>query len=477
MNNRQSNTADSGPTKRPPSVDKVLNCTGGQLLITRFGRTAVTKAIRHQLDLLREHQHTDSAAFPDIEEILTLVNETLEQDNQFTLKRVLNLTGTVLHTNLGRAVLPSSALQAVIDVASGACNLEYEIDNARRGDRDSHIESLIIDLTGAEAATVVNNNAAAVLLVLNTLAFGKEVPVSRGELVEIGGSFRIPDIMSRSGCHLVEIGTTNRTHSQDYRAAIGQNTALLMKVHTSNYKIRGFTNTVSDAEVATIAHEFNLPFITDLGSGSLIDLHELGLPDEPTVSTTLNSGADIVTFSGDKLLGGPQAGIIVGKSKYIERIKSNPMKRALRLDKLAIAALYGTLKLYKDPNRLTRDLPVLHFLTRTSEEIMGLARELIAPVSQKLSGIAEVSIVDTKNQTGSGSLPLELLPGHGICIRPLAQGDIWLRQLAAAFRQLPVPMIGRLHDGSLLFDLRTLEHSNDVLSQLDHLDIPQRDED
>ena len=247
-------------------MDKVLSCTGGQRLITRFGRSAVTKAIRHQIDVMREHLNTENVAFPGVEEILVLVEQTLEQENNFTLKRVLNLTGTVLHTNLGRAVLPTSAVQAVIDVASGACNLEYDLDEARRGDRDSHIESLIIDLTGAEAATVVNNNAAAVLLVLNTLASGKEVPVSRGELVEIGGSFRIPDIMSRSGCHLVEIGTTNRTHRQDYRAAIGQKTALLMKVHASNYEIRGFTNTVSDADVATIAHEFNLPFITDLAA-------------------------------------------------------------------------------------------------------------------------------------------------------------------------------------------------------------------
>ena len=463
--------ASSDILERPPSVDKVLSSTAVSHLIERYGRSSVTQAIRTVLDGLRQAYQTDKNSLPSMDTLIHDLEQRLEEHAGFSLKRILNLSGTVLHTNLGRALLPHEVLNTVVEVASNATNLEYDLDSGKRGDRDTHIESLICDLTGAEAATVVNNNAAAVLLVLNTLGFGKEVPVSRGELVEIGGSFRIPEIMSRSGCTLVEVGATNRTHLKDYRGAIGSNTALLMKVHTSNYEIRGFTNEVSPSEVAKLAHDNNLPFINDLGSGSLIDLTKHGLPDEPTVSSAITAGADVVTFSGDKLLGGPQAGIIVGSRELIQEIKANPMKRALRVDKMTIAALFEILKLYKDPDRLAQHLPTLRFLTRPLEMLNALANDLLGPLSSTLANFAEVSIADVESQIGSGSLPLERLQSKAICIS--AKSDSVLRALAASFRALPLPVIGRIHDGTLLFDLRTMEDTAEFIDQLHHLKLPE----
>ena len=457
---------------RPPSVDSVVRSGKGQRLVAQYGRPGVTQAVRLHIDALRDRLNDTAGSFPSTEELLSLVENDMADQASFSLRPVINLTGTVLHTNLGRAALPVNAVKTIIEVAQSAANLEFDIDTGQRGDRDNHIESLITELTGAEAATVVNNNAAAVLLVLNTLALGRQVPVSRGELVEIGGSFRIPEIMSRSGCTLVEVGATNRTHLKDYRNAISDDTALLMKVHTSNYAIQGFTNSVSETEVAQLAHAHNLPFVTDLGSGNLVDLSKFGLPGEPTVNAVLLAGADVVTFSGDKLLGGPQAGLIVGKRRYIEEIKNNPMKRALRVDKLTIAALFEVLKLYRDPDSLSESLPTMRHLTRLMDEIAATAAELIEPLKQQLIGIANVSIIDCMSQIGSGSLPLEQLKSKAICIIPNDARDSHLRAIALSFRQLPVPVIGRIHDGKLLFDLRTLDDSAVFLAQLDHLVAP-----
>ncbi|MGI9425717.1 MAG: L-seryl-tRNA(Sec) selenium transferase, partial [Hyphomicrobiaceae bacterium] len=354
----------SNALSKLPGVDRLLTSQTGRRLEASFGHAALTRAIRNALDELRAALRQGTDADISASTILTFVERALEKRKRTSIRPVFNLTGTVLHTNLGRAFLPEDAVEAVAHVARGASNLEYEIETGRRGDRDSHVERQICEITGAEAATVVNNNAAAVMLVLNTLALGKEVPVSRGELVEIGGSFRIPDIMERSGCKLIEVGTTNRTHLKDFAAVLGQETAMVMKVHTSNYVIEGFTKAVSEPELARLCRDRDLPFVNDLGSGTLANLEDFGLPHEPTPMDALKNGADVVTFSGDKLLGGPQAGLIVGRSALIKRIKSNPLKRALRCDKMTIAALAAILQLYSDPSRLAERLPVLRALTR-----------------------------------------------------------------------------------------------------------------
>ncbi|MDA1299066.1 MAG: L-seryl-tRNA(Sec) selenium transferase [Proteobacteria bacterium] len=456
---------------RPPSVDRVLSSSAGKALVERYGHASVTNAIRQQIALQKSelNKSRDLREFPDVTALIGLVSDALAAQDVFSLKRVLNLTGTVLHTNLGRAALPASALASIQKIGAGASNLEYDLASGRRGDRDSHVESLIVELTGAEAATVVNNNAAAVMLALNTLALDREVPVSRGELVEIGGSFRIPDIMARSGCRLIEVGATNRTHLADYRNAITPATALLLKVHTSNYEIQGFTSSVPGSEVAALAREHQLPMMTDLGSGNLIDLARLGLPSEPTVADTLESGADVVTFSGDKLLGGPQAGLIVGKREFIEDIKQNPMKRALRVDKLTIAALYEVLKLYRNPERLVQALPTLRHLTRPAAEIRQIADQMASTLARRLAPHARVEVVELSSQIGSGSLPLKMLSGHGVEIRPVTGEDQQLRALARAFRSLPIPVIGRIQDGGLLLDPRTLDDVAEFEAQLDQL--------
>ncbi|MEX2327338.1 MAG: L-seryl-tRNA(Sec) selenium transferase, partial [Pseudomonadales bacterium] len=363
-----------------------------------------------------------------------------------SLKPVLNLTGTILHTNLGRAPLPEEAIAGIAAVASGASNLEFDLGTGKRGDRDDHVADLLTEITGAEAVTLVNNNAAAVLLTLNTLAKDKEVPVSRGELVEIGGSFRIPEIMARAGCYLTEVGATNRTHLADYKRMLGEHTGLVMKVHTSNYEIKGFTSVVPERDLADLTHAHGLPFVIDLGSGTIIDLTRFGLPFEPTVQQALGDGADLVTFSGDKLLGGPQVGIIAGRRDLIEQIKSNPMKRALRVDKMTLAALYEVVKLYRDPVSLVTRLPALRLLTRASADIKRLAECLLEPMATSLSTIARVEVAATESQVGSGALPTSVLPGYSLAITPLDHTDASLQVIARAFRKLPVPVLGRIHD-------------------------------
>lgn len=453
-----------------PSVDSLLSSEVGRRLVSHYGHRQVTAVIRATLSDIRRDFILAESAPPQAMDILATVETRLDAASTSSLRPLLNLTGTLLHTNLGRAPLPAEAIEAMARIAGQPSNLEFDLTDGHRGDRDAHIESLLTELTGAEAATLVNNNAAAVLLILNTLAEGKQVPVSRGELVEIGGSFRVPEIMTRAGCKLLEIGTTNRTHLSDYAAAMGPDTALIMKVHTSNYQIRGFTHSVPETELATLASEHGIPLVTDLGSGTLVDLTRFGLPAEPTVQGALGQGAHMVTFSGDKLLGGPQAGIIVGRRELVEKIKQNPMKRALRVDKLTIAALFEVLKLYRDPDSLCRRLPALRLLTRTPQAILEVARPVLEAIQNRLGETAQASIVPVESQIGSGSLPMDRLAGYAIAIAPRTGGEQALQRLARAFRSLPLPVIGRLHDGRLLLDLRTLEIPELLIRQLPELD-------
>lgn len=387
-----------------------------------------------------------------------------------SLRPVFNLTGTVLHTNLGRALYPQAAIEAATRAMAGPVNLEYEIDGAARGERDSHVESWLKRLTGAEAAVVVNNNAAAVYLALYALARRKEVIVSRGELVEIGGSFRIPDIMASAGCKLIEVGTTNRTHPQDFLAAIGKATGAIMKVHASNYSIHGFTAVVPEAELAVIARNAGVPLINDLGCGMLVDLEDFGLPHEPTPREAIANGADIVTFSGDKLLGGPQCGLIVGRRDLIERIRKNPMKRALRLDKVRLAALEAVLRMYAQPERLASELPTLRLLTRMRDDIRSMAERVLPAVARAVGESASARVLECASQIGSGALPVETLPSAGIALTPSGKRRSGAADtLARAFRGLPVPVIGRINEGELVLDLRCLENEDGFVSQLGQL--------
>jgi L-seryl-tRNA(Ser) seleniumtransferase len=438
-----------------PAVDRVLGWPAVAALAAAHGRAPVLAAVREELAALRAASRTASP-----EELAAAVQARVLAALAPSLRPVLNLTGTVLHTNLGRAALPPEAIKAMVRVASGASNLEFDLASGRRGDRDAHVERWLQRLTGAEAATVVNNNAAAVLLVLNTLALRKQVLVSRGELIEIGGAFRLPDIMTRAGCKLLEVGTTNRTHLRDYAEAISEKSALILKAHTSNYRVEGFTAAADEAALGALARERAVPFFVDLGSGTLTDLSRYGLPPEPTPAQSLAHGADLVSFSGDKLLGGPQAGIIVGRRDLIERIKKNPMKRAMRCDKLTLAALEAVLALYADSERLVQRVPTLRLLTRPAREIEQQAQRLAPALQHWLGPSYTVAVTPLASQIGSGSLPLDLLASFGLSIRPAGArrgSGRALEELARTFRQLPLPVIGRIADGAFLLDCRCLE--------------------
>ncbi len=460
-----------------PAVDRVLQIAAVHALLARFGRPAVVRATRAVLAEMREHAIAGNGAIADRPTDLHLaaqIEVRLEREALPSLRPVFNLTGTVLHTNLGRAPLPRTAIEAVQAVLAQPSNLEYDLERGDRGDRDAHVEALLRELTGAPAATVVNNNAAAVLLVLNTLALRKEVVVSRGELVEIGDAFRIPDIMARAGCRLHEVGTTNRTHVGDFEQAIGAHTALLMKVHTSNYVIEGFTAAVPAPALADLAHSHRLPFVVDLGSGTLADLAAYGLPHEPTVQEALGHGADLVAFSGDKLLGGPQAGLIVGRQDLIDKIKRNPLKRALRVDKMTLAALEAVLRLYRDPATLAQNLPALQLLTRPLPEVAALAARVQPALERTFHGLALVTVEPAASQIGSGALPVDVLPSRAVAITPLGAkrgAAAALRRWAAAFRALPIPVIGTIAHGALRFDLRCLTEEAPFVAQLAQLDL------
>ena len=463
----------TNPKAAIPSVDKMLRSPALTGTLGAHGRPALTDAVRTVLASLRRGLMAGELVETGEMAVAARVKAVLSALAQPSLVHVFNLTGTILHTNLGRAPLPPSAVEAMV-AAAGACNLEYNLEKGSRGDRDSHLEPLLQRLTGAEAATVVNNNAAAVLLVLNTLAHERSVIVSRGELIEIGGAFRIPDIMARAGCHLHEVGTTNRTHLKDFAGGIGEDTALIMKVHASNYEIQGFTAAASESSLATLSSEHNLPFVVDLGSGALADLSDYGLPHERTPAETLADGADIVTFSGDKLLGGPQAGLIVGRKDLVDKIRKNPMKRAMRLDKVTIAALEAVFRLYADPQRLPERLPTIGLLARPAEEITNVAERIFPAVVRALDGVARIEIVPCRSQIGSGSLPVDLLESAALSIRPIKErrgvGSL-VDKIAKAFRALPAPVIGRIQDGAFLLDLRCLENEAAFTAQLTKIDL------
>lgn len=446
----------------------MLSLTMAKSLIVEFGRQPVVTALRSILDQTRLNLRSGVTVEIDELGLLDACQKQLKISQQSTIKSIFNLTGTVLHTNLGRALLPQEAITAITDAMRYPCNLEYDLESGGRGDRDDLVVDLLRELTGAEDATIVNNNAAAVLLTLNSLGLRKEVIVSRGELVEIGGAFRVPDIMTRAGAKLKEVGTTNRTHLRDFAEAISPRTAMLMKIHWSNYAISGFTAVVAETELADLAHQHQLPYVVDLGSGTLTDLAKFNLPHETTVQETLANGADLVLFSGDKLLGGPQAGIIVGRRDLIQKIKKNPLKRCLRVGKMTLAALEAVLRLYRDPDRLAERLTTLRLLTRPVSEMQALATRLQPLLVAQLHEHFEVSVMAMQGQIGSGALPVDLLPSMGLRIQPLktkGSGEL-LKHLQKLLRQLPMPVIGYVRDGAMHLDVRCLEDEAAFVQQI-----------
>lgn len=454
-----------------PSVDRLLNTPALQQAAQLHGRTLVKRAVQSTLTAARKQLTAPVAGPLTLDRLQRAIDQQLAHDVMPNLRAVFNLTGTVIHTNLGRSPLPEAAITALVKAARSPVTIEYDLASGGRGERDDITEALLCEITGAEAATVVNNNAAAVLLVLSALAKGKEVLVSRGELVEIGGSFRIPDIMQAAGCKLVEVGTTNRTHLLDFKNAVTGQTGLVARIHTSNFEILGFTASPSEADLATLAHAHGIALMVDLGSGALVPFERYGLPHEPLPQEAMKAGADIVTFSGDKLLGGPQSGIITGNKALIEQIRRFPLKRALRCDKLIIGALEGVLRTYRDhlddPQALAQHLPVLRLLSRPAAAIRQVGDRLLASVQNVLRAVAEVALHPTQSQIGSGSLPIERLDSWALVITPLGKrSGRTVHALEAALRQLPTPVIGRIKDGAVWLDLRTLEDESGFSAQI-----------
>jgi L-seryl-tRNA(Ser) seleniumtransferase len=446
-----------------PSVDRLLSHSRTEALLARFSRRYVTRHCRDILEELRtEIRLGGPVTAGDLSEasILARLEERIAAERELRLMRVVNATGTVLHTNLGRALLPRAAIDAIGRVAGQPVNLEYDLARGERGQREEPVETLLVSLTGAEAATVVNNNAAAVLVALNTLASGREVVVSRGELIEIGGAFRLPEVMAKSGAILKEVGTTNRTHPGDYENAIGPQTGLLLKVHTSNYRIVGFSSEVSLGELVAIGNRHNVPVMEDLGSGALVDLSRYGLPKEPVVAERLALGADLVTFSGDKVLGGPQAGLMVGRKHWISQISKNPMHRAVRCGKLTIAALEATLKLYQESGNLAEDIPTLRAFVRPIAELEQVAERVIPALRRVLGEGFRLTLENSTAQIGSGALPTEELPTKIIAVENEEMGA---ERIAARFRGARPPILGRIRDGRFLLDLRTIFDPEDLI--------------
>ncbi len=453
--------------RRLPAVEKLLQSAVLVEVLEDFPRAVLVKEIQDTIEEKREmiRQAGSEAELEPLDfstgSIAAEVLQRVREKTALNLRPVINATGVLLHTNLGRAPLPRTAIEAIQQVGASFSNLEFSLTTGKRSSRFEHLEGLICQVTGAEAALVVNNNAGAVFLALNTLAAGKEVIVSRGELVEIGGSFRIPEVMAKSGAHLVEVGTTNKCHPRDYREALGDNTALFLKVHTSNYKIMGFTTAVPLRSLVKLAKEYRVPVMEDLGSGVLVDLSRYGLPHEPTVQESVSAGADLVMFSGDKLLGGPQAGIIVGKKRYVEMIKSNQLARALRVDKFALAGLEATLRLYLDEKTALREIPILRMLTTSTEDLEQRAARLLEKVSFLLNEHFQVGLLREKARVGGGSLPLVALPSCQISIEPRHMNA---GAFAAKLRKAKRPVIARVRKNRVLLDLRSaLEQEDDQL--------------
>jgi L-seryl-tRNA(Ser) seleniumtransferase len=464
----------SAPALRAlPSVDEVLKADAAAFAVAKFGRSAAVAAIRQSLDATRAALRAGKTVSNEPGTIANTALVNLTSAARSSLRPVFNLTGTVLHTNLGRATLAESAIDAAVAAMRSAVALEFDIESGKRGERDDHVRELLRELSGAEDATVVNNNAAAVLVVLNTLGKGLEAVVSRGELIEIGGAFRMPDIMARAGARLKEVGTTNRTHLKDYADSIGPKTGLVLKVHTSNYRISGFTKAVDATELMALTRARAVPLVHDLGSGTLVDLARWGLAHEPTVAQAVADGADIVTFSGDKLLGGPQAGFILGRRDLIAKINRNPMKRALRVDKIRLAALAATLRLYRDPDHLAERLPVLRLLTRPLSSIDAAAQRLAPLVGAKIGATFAVEQIACTSEIGSGALPVASVASAGLALRPREPRGAGraLERVARAFRNLPIPVIGRTEGGAMIFDLRCLEDEAAFLANLETLDL------
>ncbi|MGH7781995.1 MAG: L-seryl-tRNA(Sec) selenium transferase [Candidatus Binataceae bacterium] len=438
-----------------PPIDECLRAAEREPILASLGAAYVKMLVRRASDALREELRAGRGAEREraviLAEIVGRAAQAAAADVP-NLRPVVNATGVVLHTNLGRAILAESAIEAVEIAARSAVNLEYDLESGERGDRDAIVEEILCALTGAEAATVVNNNAAAVLLALNTLAMGREVIVSRGELIEIGGAFRIPDVMTRAGARLHEVGTTNRTHPHDFADAIGPDTALLMKVHPSNYRIVGFTSDVPLEELARIGREHGLEVVEDLGAGALVDLARYGLPHEPVVAEEIAAGAALVTFSGDKLLGGPQSGLVVGRRGLIAKLKANPLRRALRCDKLTLAALEATLRIYLRSADIADEIPTLRLMRRTPPELWEIAERACAIIRERLGAEFAVEVFGVVSRIGSGSLPGASLASVGVRI---THPQISSSAIAAKFRR--VRIIGRVADDSFILDMRMIE--------------------
>ena len=438
-----------------PSIEKLQSLPEMQILEESYSRNLLTDALRTVVSELRDKilRGADDFVLPTSSEYVTLARKLLEERTRPLLRNVVNATGTVTHTNLGRSLLTQTAIQSLQSAAQNYVNLEYDLETGKRGHRDRITEPLIKELTGCEASTIVNNNAAAVLIALQTVAKGKEVIVSRGELIEIGGAFRIPDVMAASGAILREVGTTNRTHIRDYADAINENTAMILKVHPSNYKIVGFTSTPEMVELTQLGKERDITTMEDLGSGAMIDLLQYGLPYEPVVAESVACGVDIVTFSGDKLLGGPQAGIIVGKDEWIQKIRKNPLMRALRVDKLTIAALSSTLQDYLYVDTIPDKFPMVNRYTRSMDELLTIAVHIADRLKVIFEQTISIHVSETQAEIGSGSLPVETLPSIAVMLTPQT---VSVDKLAKYFRLGSNPVIGRIEADQLWFDVRTL---------------------
>jgi L-seryl-tRNA(Ser) seleniumtransferase len=445
--------------RKIPSVDEILSSPEIGHLLKVHPRAVVVEGIRRGLKRLRTEilNKKDLSGFENerfsIEQLLPLFQREIDLQVRPRFHRVINATGVVIHTNLGRSPLPPSALQHMMEISKSYSNLEYDLDRGERGSRYTHVEEPLCHLSGAEAAMVVNNNAGAVLLALNTLAEGREVIVSRGELVEIGGAFRIPDVMKRSGALLREVGTTNRTYLTDYQNAIGSQTALLLKVHTSNFRVMGFTSDTSLQDLVQLGSQYQLPVMNDLGSGCLVDLSEYGLEREPTVQEAIKTGVDVITFSGDKLLGGPQAGIILGKKSFLDSIKTNPLTRALRIDKLTLAALESTLLLYLDEKRAMEEIPTLRMLKEDLSLIKKRGKQLLKRLPEAIRKKIEITLKEDISQVGGGALPLQELPTIALALKPI---HCSVNQLEESLRKVEPPIISRISKDELILDMRTV---------------------